>query len=294
MAQAGQMAATRLDWRAHGADSARLLLESVVTGTFVSVVLGLAVFIVATQASAATGGGEIRQGTLLLRDAAGVDVTAPLVFTDVHMDVSGMTARVRVTQRFVNPTTDWREGVYVFPLPEKAAVDHLRHAHRRARHPGPDQGARRGAAHLRGGEGRREEGGARRAGAAEHVHDERRAHRARRGDRRRPSNTSRRCATTPGASRCASRWRSRRATSRERRIADGDDQEAAHRRRNRAATDAVPDADRITPPVVVPGAGAINPVSLDIDLDAGFPLAKLDEPHITRCASRIAATTAST
>ncbi len=61
-----------------------------------------------------------------------------------------------------------------------------RHARRRARHPGPDQGAHRGAAHLRGGKGRREEGDARRAGAAEHVHDERRAHRALRGDRCRP------------------------------------------------------------------------------------------------------------
>ena len=30
-----------------------------------------------------------------------------------------------MTQRFVNPTPQWREGVYVFPLPERAAVDHL-------------------------------------------------------------------------------------------------------------------------------------------------------------------------
>jgi len=36
-----------------------------------------------------------------------------------------MVARVQVTQRFVNPTAQWREGVYVFPLPEKSAVDHL-------------------------------------------------------------------------------------------------------------------------------------------------------------------------
>src|SRR5437764_1122237 len=50
---------------------------------------------------------------------------APLLFTDVHIDIAGMTARARVTQRFVNPTSEWREGVYVFPLPEKAAVDHL-------------------------------------------------------------------------------------------------------------------------------------------------------------------------
>ena len=63
-------------------------------------------------------------------------------------------------------------------------------------------------------------------------------------------------------------------------IVDGDDQEAAPPGTGTApATDAVPDADRITPPVVVPGAGAINPVSLDIDLDAGFPLAKLTSPY---------------
>ena len=36
-----------------------------------------------------------------------------------------MVARVQVMQRFANPTAQWREGVYVFPLPEKAAVDHL-------------------------------------------------------------------------------------------------------------------------------------------------------------------------
>src|SRR4029453_6323801 len=28
--------------------------------------------------------------------------------------------------RFVNPAAEWPEGVYVFPLPEKAAVDHLK------------------------------------------------------------------------------------------------------------------------------------------------------------------------
>ena len=60
------------------------------------------------------------------RKPNGSQVASPLLFTDVHMDVSGMIARVQVKQRFVNPTAEWREGVYVFPLPEKAAVDHLR------------------------------------------------------------------------------------------------------------------------------------------------------------------------
>ena len=105
----------------------RLLLESVIAGAFVSFVLGLAVFIVATQARAETtrrAAQAVEQGTLLLSDGES-RVAAPLLFTDVHIDVAGMTARARVTQRFVNPTSDWREGVYVFPLPEKAAVDHL-------------------------------------------------------------------------------------------------------------------------------------------------------------------------
>ena len=34
-------------------------------------------------------------------------------------------ARARITQRFANPTDLWLEGVYVFPLPDDAAVDHL-------------------------------------------------------------------------------------------------------------------------------------------------------------------------
>jgi len=35
-------------------------------------------------------------------------------------------ARALVRQEFSNPTAEWAEGVYVFPLPEGAAVDHLR------------------------------------------------------------------------------------------------------------------------------------------------------------------------
>ena len=103
----------------------RLVLESVLAGTFVSLVLALAVFIVATQAQAAPSRADVQQGTLLLRDDGGAAASAPLLFTEVHIAVSGLTARTEVKQRFVNPTSQWREGVYLFPLPEKAAVDHL-------------------------------------------------------------------------------------------------------------------------------------------------------------------------
>src|SRR5262252_1029422 len=103
----------------------RLVLESMVAGVFVSLVLGLAVFIVATQAHAQTppARADVQQGTLLLRDDGGAKAAAPLLFTEVHIAVSGLTARTEVKQTFVNPTSEWREGVYLFPLPDKAAVD---------------------------------------------------------------------------------------------------------------------------------------------------------------------------
>lgn len=51
---------------------------------------------------------------------------APSVETRVRFDVTGVIARATVVQRFRNPSDQWIEGVYVFPLPESSAVDHLR------------------------------------------------------------------------------------------------------------------------------------------------------------------------
>ena len=44
-------------------------------------------------------------------------------------------------------------------------------------------------------------------------------------------------------------------------------------------TDRVADASRITPPVQHPTHGPLNPVSLTVDLAAGFPLGKIDSPY---------------
>ncbi|NKB55590.1 MAG: marine proteobacterial sortase target protein [Alphaproteobacteria bacterium] len=52
--------------------------------------------------------------------------TAPALHTDVDIDVTGIIAKTRIRQTFKNPEDAWVEGVYVFPLPEKAAVDELR------------------------------------------------------------------------------------------------------------------------------------------------------------------------
>ncbi len=45
--------------------------------------------------------------------------------TDVRVEVTGLIARVEVTQLFSNPGDQWAEGLYRFPLPGGAAVDRL-------------------------------------------------------------------------------------------------------------------------------------------------------------------------
>jgi Ca-activated chloride channel family protein len=70
---------------------------------------------------------QMQSGTLLLRAAKpGWYVQAPRVATDIRIQINGPLARTRITQRFENPSQSWVEGVYVFPLPDDAAVDTLK------------------------------------------------------------------------------------------------------------------------------------------------------------------------
>jgi Ca-activated chloride channel family protein len=68
---------------------------------------------------------EMRAGGLLFQTEDGYR-QAPTLGTDVEIDAAGLIARTKVTQRFTNPTEEWVEGIYVFPLPEGSAVDSLR------------------------------------------------------------------------------------------------------------------------------------------------------------------------
>ncbi|MDH3746813.1 MAG: marine proteobacterial sortase target protein [Gammaproteobacteria bacterium] len=68
---------------------------------------------------------QVQSGSLLLRMQQGYRV-ATLMNTDVEMKISGLVARVKVRQEFENTGQDWVEGIYVFPLPDKAAVDRMR------------------------------------------------------------------------------------------------------------------------------------------------------------------------
>lgn len=68
---------------------------------------------------------EVTQGALRVKGAGGAIVECPLRHTDVKADISGFIARVRVTQTFFNPYEEKIEAVYVFPLPHTAAVDDM-------------------------------------------------------------------------------------------------------------------------------------------------------------------------
>jgi len=61
----------------------------------------------------------------LLAKMNGILVPLPVVAMDVSLSISGPIVRGRVVQMFTNPTAETLEAVYVFPLPEGAAVDGL-------------------------------------------------------------------------------------------------------------------------------------------------------------------------
>ena len=89
----------------------------------VSVSLMLAVLMLPTGPAEAAS----EQTGLRLYAADGADLgSAPSLDTGVAIGIVGVIARVQVQQRFRNPGKDWVEGVYVFPLPQNAAVDRLR------------------------------------------------------------------------------------------------------------------------------------------------------------------------
>ena len=69
--------------------------------------------------------GQAQSGTLLWQMEQGY-ATATLMNTDVDMQISGLVARVSVRQEFHNEGSEWLVGIYVFPLPENAAIDRMR------------------------------------------------------------------------------------------------------------------------------------------------------------------------
>lgn len=89
--------------------------------------LAMLVWLFSLPAQAGVEMESVSRGTLFFKAAHdGKLYPAPQLNTDVAMRITGFINRAKLTQTFSNTRGDWVEGVYVFPLPENAVVDHLR------------------------------------------------------------------------------------------------------------------------------------------------------------------------
>ena len=220
---------------------------------------------------------DVTEGTLLFRtDQPGRYTPAPLLKTDVQIAVTGMIARATVRQEFTNPSQkkgDWLEGIYVFPLPETAAVDHLR---------------------MKVGE-RIIEGQIKERGEAKKVYEKAKQEGKRTSlvEQERPNVFTTSVANIgPGEQIIVEieyqdtvrydqgQFQLRFPMVVGQRYVPGTPVIVEDQDPNGSGTmldtDRVSDASRITPPVQEPGQGSINPISLSLSLTPGFPVAKVE------------------
>lgn len=218
---------------------------------------------------------EVGAGSLLLEGGDGRTglLPAPTVDTAVSMSIAGLVARVTVEQSFTNPGSEWANGIYVFPLPEDAAVDRL---------------------HMTIGE-RVIEGRIAERETARRTYEQARAdgRKASLVEQQRPNLFTNRVANIgPGETvRVRIAYQQTVAYDKGRfslrfpmttgiRYIPGKAVPGGYDAGGWAFnTDEVPDASAITPPVTPDGVGHANPVTFDITLDAGFPLAALDSTY---------------
>ena len=238
--------------------------------------------------------GNVTEGTLLWRPRGEKGyLPAPVLSTTVEMHVTGVIARAVVRQEFTNPGHAWTEGVYVFPLPENAAVDHLRmeigdrmvegviqeRSAAKATYEAAKQGGR-GTALI---EHERPNVFTTSVAniapnatiAIEIQYQHRLQYNAGQYRLRFPMVVGPRY--VPGMAVSAM------ATSAVALGVSTATVNAAKVARSTRARDEADDASRITPPVRHPAAGKINPVSITIDLTPEAPLSRLDSPyHVIR------------
>lgn len=97
-----------------------------IRGAAAVILASLISLLLATSAVHAQSGEAAPNGGLFFKsDKAGAFYEAPILRTEVKLAVAGTIVRATVRQHFANPSSAWLEGVYVFPLPEQSAVDHL-------------------------------------------------------------------------------------------------------------------------------------------------------------------------
>ncbi len=246
------------------------------TGLAASILFVLLVFMTSGSVQASEDSPSSGALALYALDGRRID-DAPLVSTDVHMEIHGMLARVVVAQHFTNPGRDWQEGIYQFPLPENSAVGQLR---------------------MRIGE-RQLEGEIQERKKARAIYDQARlsGRRVTLLSQQRPNIFTTSVANIgPGESILIEieyqqtlrydqgRFQLRFPLVVGPRYIPGTvlaDPETLRLSGNGWAldTDQVPDASQLTPPVADPRDGQLNPVSLSIRLDPGMEVEELHSPY---------------
>lgn len=200
---------------------------------------------------------EVQQGTLLLK-SEGNTLAVPAVATEAEIRVSGIVARAVVKQTYRNPFDSWFEGIYVFPLPENAAVDHLR---------------------MKVGD-RIVEGDIQERQAARAQYEQARSsgRRAALVEQERPNIFTTSVANIPPRGGIVVEIEYQQTLKYD---PDGFSLRFPMVVGPRyVPSNQVPDAARITPPVPDPAKHApSNPVRLKVVLDAGVPLARVDSPY---------------
>jgi len=216
---------------------------------------------------------EVQQGTLLLK-SEGSTLAVPAVATEAEIKVSGIVARAVVKQTYRNPYDAWFEGVYVFPLPESAAVDHMR--------------MKVGDRIIEGDIKERQ------AARAQYEQAKSSGQRAALVEQERPNIFTTSVANIPPRGEIVVEIEYQQTLRYDSgsfslrfpmvvgpRYIPGTPAEGQGAGTGWAPnTDQVPDAARITPPVLDPARHApSNPVRLKVVLDAGVPLARVDSPY---------------
>lgn len=100
--------------------------QAILGSTGACLIVALVLLVAGTMAQAQES--DPRYGGLTVRERgteAGF-VPAPTLGMEIEASVTGMIARITVTQTYRNSSGLWLEGSYVFPLPDEAAVDSLR------------------------------------------------------------------------------------------------------------------------------------------------------------------------
>jgi Ca-activated chloride channel family protein len=195
--------------------------------------------------------------------------SAPMLDTEVSVRVSGLVARAKVVQRFRNGSDEWVEGIYVFPLPPQSAVDHLR--------------MRVGERTIEGQIREREQA------RAEYQQAKTSGKKASLVEQERPNVFTTSVANLgPGEELVVEielqetldfdegEVRLRFPLVVGPRYVPGSELVAGLAGVGWSPdTDQVKDASRVTPPVLPPGEAPRNPVRIDVELDAGFPIDRL-------------------